>query len=86
MVKSFHRQLNEAFQFSRLVFINCVSKVLRSQARCTLKLTWYEPNDYNNEELLGEHIEWCQKFLEINGNMVDVVHMDEGGLSLHLTC
>ena len=22
----------------------------------------YEPDDYNNEECLIEHIEWCQKF------------------------
>ena len=29
---------------------------------------------------------WCQKFLELSSNIVDVVYMDEVGLNLHLTC
>ena len=45
----------------------------------------YELNNYKNEERLGERIERCQKFMELNGNMVDVVYMDEGCFDLHLT-
>ena len=43
----------------------------------------YELDGYNNEEHLREHIEWCQKFLELSGNMVDIVYMDEVGFNLH---
>jgi hypothetical protein len=45
----------------------------------------YELDDYNNEEHLRERIEWCQKFLELSGNMVDIVYVDEVGFYLHLT-
>lgn len=45
----------------------------------------YNQERYNNEECLREHIEWCQKFLELGGSMVDVVYMDEVGFNLHLT-
>ena len=38
-----------------------------------------EPVDYNHEECLSERIEWCQKFLELSGNMVEVVHVDKVG-------
>ena len=37
----------------------------------------YEPNDCNNEDRLTEHIERCQKFLKLHGNMVDVDYLDE---------
>ena len=45
----------------------------------------YEPKDYNSEECLKERIEWCQKFLELGGSLVNVVYMDEVGFNLHLT-
>ena len=45
----------------------------------------YESNDYNYEERLRERIEWCQKNLELNGNMVDVVYINKVGFILHLT-
>ena len=62
IVESLHCQLNEAFQFPPPLSINCVPKANLSQDRFTLKLMRYEPNDYNNEEHLREHKEWCQKF------------------------
>ena len=37
----------------------------------------YKPDDYNNEECLLERIQWCQKFLELAGSMVDVIYIDE---------
>ena len=43
----------------------------------------YEPNDCNNEDRLTEHIERCQKFLKLRGNMVDVDYLDE--VDWHLT-
>ena len=52
IVESNHRQLNEVSQFASLVFIGCVSKTIRSQARFTLKLMRYEPNDHNIEASL----------------------------------
>jgi hypothetical protein len=45
----------------------------------------HELNDHYNEEHLRECIVKCQKFLELGGNMVDVVYVDEGGFNLHLT-
>jgi hypothetical protein len=36
----------------------------------------YEPIDYNNEEPLREHIEWCQKLLELISKMVDVAYVN----------
>ena len=44
----------------------------------------YEPYDYDNEERLRGLIEWCEKFLELGGSMVDVVYVDEVGFNLHL--
>ena len=86
--ESLHHRLNKVSQFPRRVFISCVSKAVWSQAGFTLKLMHYEPNDYNNDEQerLREHIECCQKFLELGGSMVDVICMDEVGFNLHLTC
>ena len=52
----------KSFQFPLLVHISCVSQAIQRQAKFTLKLMRYEPNDYNNEECLSERIRWCQKF------------------------
>jgi hypothetical protein len=46
----------------------------------------YELDEYNNEECLREHIEWCQRKLELDGSMAKVVYVDEVGFDLHLTC
>ena len=52
-VESLHRQLNEVFQFSRLVSINCDTKAIWSQVGFALKLMRYVLDDYNNENILG---------------------------------
>ena len=84
-VESFHHQLNEAFQFPHLVSIIFVSKAIKKQAKFTLKLMRYKLNNYKNEEYVRGCIERCQKFLELNGSMVDVVYVDKVGFNLHLT-
>ena len=63
-----------------------VSNVIQSQARFTLKLIRCELYKYNNEERRREHIKWCQKLVELGGNIVDVVYMDEVDFILHFTC
>ena len=85
IVETLHCHANEVFQFICHVSFSCVSKFIHSQYGLTLKLMRYELNNYKNEERLGERIERCQKFMELNGNMVDVVYMDEGCFDLHLT-
>lgn len=85
IVESLHRQLNQAFHFPHLVSIICFSRAIRSQAQGNVKFMRYESNDYDNEECLKESIEWCQKSLEHNGNMVDVVYINEVGFNLYLT-
>jgi hypothetical protein len=35
----------------------------------------YEPNDYDNEGRLRQHIEWCQKKLKLGGGMIVVYHI-----------
>ena len=84
-IESLLCQLNEVFQLCCHVFITCISKAVQSQVGCSLKLLRYEPNDYNNEERLREHIEWCWKFLELSGNMVGVIHVNEVRFNLYLT-
>jgi hypothetical protein len=37
----------------------------------------YKPYNYNNDERLREHIEWCQKNLELSGNMANVLYVNE---------
>ena len=60
-IGSLHRQVKEVFQFPCLVSISCASKAISIQVGFTLKLVGYELDDYNNDEHLREHIEWCQK-------------------------
>ena len=85
IIESPHRQLNEAIQFPHHVSISFVSKAIQNQVGFTLMLMHYEPNDYTNEERLRKCIEWFQKKLDLSGNMMDVVYMDEVGFTLHLT-
>ena len=80
-----HCLVNEVFQFPHPVSIICFLKAIQNQVGFTLKLINYEPNVYNNEEHLRECIQWCQKFLELWGIMVDVVYIDEVGFNLNLT-
>ena len=61
-VESLHCQPNEVFQFPHHVSISCDSKAIQRQARFTLKLMQYELDNYNNEEHLRKHKQWCQKF------------------------
>ena len=49
-VKSLHYQLNEVFNFLRLLSINYVSEAIQIQVEFTLKLMRHEPNEFNNEE------------------------------------
>ena len=44
----------------------------------------YQLDYYSNEECLRESIECRRKFLELCGNMGDVVYVDEVGFNLHL--
>ena len=48
-IESLRCQLNEAFQFPRLVSINYVLFAIQSQVGFILELMCYEPNDFNNE-------------------------------------
>jgi hypothetical protein len=50
-----------------------------------VKLVCYERDDYNTEEPHRKHIEWCQKNLELGGNMVDNVNVDDVKFNIHLT-
>ena len=45
----------------------------------------YEPEDYNSDIRVQDRVEWCQKFFDLGGGMMDAVYMDEAGFNLHLT-
>jgi transposase len=84
-IKALTQELNEAFSLNPPISRRTVHDAVAKKGAFTLKLSRYEPEDFNAPGRIKQRVTWCQQFLKKGWSMTDAVYIDEAGFNLHLT-